>query len=98
MANFPSCSYHAIGNEVRPPKNFSSVGVHRSRFNYGAHELVLIIFPSSKLKIEHRFFVGFLILQGRLYQNFRIFINRSTCSTKFIEAIDRFVEATGKRH
>ena len=76
MANFPSCSHHAIGKEVRPPKNFSSVGIHRSRFEFGALGLVLIISPSSEFGIAHHFFVGLLILQGTFCENFKIFLNR----------------------
>ena len=75
MANFPSCSHHAIGKEVRPPKNFNSVGIHRSRFEFGALGLVFIISPSSELGIVHRFFYGPLILQGTFCQNFKFFIN-----------------------
>ena len=62
MANFPSCSHHAIGKEVRPPKNFSSVGIHRSRFEFEALGFVLIISHSSELGMAHRFFIGLLIL------------------------------------
>ena len=66
--------------EVRSLQNFSSVGVHRSRFEYRALGLVSIISPSSKLEIMHCFFffLGFLILQGILFQNLRIFPNWST--------------------
>ena len=78
---------------MRSPQNFSSVGVHRSRFEYRALGLVSIIFPSFELGIAHIFFfVGFLILQGTLCQNLRIcnwinqfdkffFANRSTDSS-----------------
>ena len=76
MANFPSCSHHAIGKEVRPPKNFSSVGIHRSRFKFKALGLVLIIFPSSELRIAHHFFNRLLISQGTFFQNFKFFLNR----------------------
>ena len=137
MANFPSCSHHAIGKEVRPPKNFSSVGIHRSGFEFGAlglfwsylphpnlelhtifyidslffkeHSfkisnifstsstgsqsfslgrihwsrfefialgLVLIISPSSELRIAHHFFYGLIILQGTFCQIFKNFLNR----------------------
>ena len=76
MANFPSCSHHAIGKEVKSPKNFSSVKIHRSRFEFGAHGLVLIIFPSSELGTAHRFFYGLLLLQGTFGQNFKIFLNQ----------------------
>ena len=71
MDNFPRCSHHTIGKEVRPPKNFSLVGIRRSRFEFGALGLVLIISPSFELGIAHYFFVRFLILQGPLYQNFK---------------------------
>ena len=74
--NLPSCSHHAIGKEVRPPKNFSSVGIHRSRFEFRAFGLVLIISLSFDLRIVHRFFYGLIILQETFYQNFKIFLNR----------------------
>ena len=73
MANIPSCSHHAIGKEVRPPKNFSSVGIHRSRSEFGALGLVLIISPSFELGIVYHFFYRLLILQGTLYQNLKFF-------------------------
>ena len=73
MANIPSCSHHAIGKEVRPPKIFSSVGIHRSRFEFGALVLVLIISPSFELGIVYPFFYRLLILQGKLYQNLKFF-------------------------
>ena len=57
MANFPSCSHHAIRKEVRPPKNFSLGRIHWSRFEFGALGLVLIISPSSELGIMHHFFL-----------------------------------------
>ena len=57
MVNFPSCSHHAIRKKVRPPKNFNSVGIHRSRFKFRALGLVLIISPLSELGITHRFFL-----------------------------------------
>ena len=57
MANFPICSHHAIGKEVGPPKNFSLVGIHLSRSEFGALGLVLIISPSSNLRIMHHFFL-----------------------------------------
>ena len=75
MANFPSCSHHVIRKEVRPPKNFSSVGIHRSRFEFEALRLVLIISPSSELGIAHHFFYGLLILQGNVFQNFKFSFN-----------------------
>ena len=83
MANFPSCSHHAIGKEVRPPKNFNSVGIHRSRFEFGALGLVLIISPSSKLVIMHHFFYGLLILQGTFCQIFKFFLNQLDWFPKF---------------
>ena len=59
--------------------------------------LVLVISPSSELGIVHHFFVGFLILQGTLCQNLRIFLNwstgwaiNSTSSTRFF-----FRQSTG---
>ena len=35
------------------PQNFSSIGVHRSRFEYGTLRLVLIISSSSELGIVY---------------------------------------------
>ena len=48
--------------EVKPPQNFSLVGVHRSRFEYGALKFVLVISPSYELEIRHRFFFMDLFL------------------------------------
>ena len=73
MANFTSCSHHAIGKEVRPPKNFNSVWIHKSGIEFGALRLILIISPSSELGIVHRFFYGLPILQGTFFQNFKFF-------------------------
>ena len=63
MANISSCSHHAIGKEVSPLKNFSSVGIHRSRFEFGALGLVLIISPSSELGIAYHFFMDSLFFK-----------------------------------
>ena len=68
---------------MRSPQNFSSIGVHRSRFEYGALGIVSIISPSSVLGIAHHFFNGLLVLQGILYQNFKFFLNRLNQSPKF---------------
>ena len=81
MTNFPSCSHHAIGKKVGPPKNFNSVGIHRSQFEFGALGLVLIISSSSELRIVHHFFYGLLILQGTFCQNFK---------KKFLNQLNRF--------
>ena len=58
------------------PQLFSSVGVHRNRFEYGHSTLFLVISPSSELGIVHRFFYGLLVLQEIFYQNFNFFLNR----------------------
>ena len=58
------------------PQSFSSVGVHRSRFEYGALGLVSIISPSFELGIMHRFFYELLIIQGIFCQIFKFFLNQ----------------------
>ena len=83
MANFSSCSHHAIGKEVRPLKNFSLVGIHKSKLEFRALGLVLIISPSSELGIMYRFFYGHLVLQGTLCQNFKFFLNQIDRFPKF---------------
>ena len=75
MANFPSHSHHAIGKELRPPKNFILGRIHWSKSEFGALGLVLIISPSFELGIVHHFFYGLLILQGTFFQNFKFFLN-----------------------
>ena len=66
-----------------PSRSFSLVGVYRSVSELGALGPVLAISPSSKLGIGHHFFNGLLILQGKLCQNFIIFLNRLDRSPKF---------------
>ena len=83
MANFPSCSHHAIGKEVGPPKNFSSVGIHRSRFEFGALGLVLIISPSSKLIIVYRFFMDSPFIKEHFVKILIFFLTGSTSSQSF---------------
>ena len=83
MENFPTCSHHAIGKEMSPPKNFSSVGIHRSRFEFGALALVLIISLSFELGIVHHFFYGLLILQGTFFKISNFFSTGSTGSQSF---------------
>ena len=60
------------------PQSFSSVGVHRSRFEYGALGLVRIISPSSKLRIAYHFFMDSLFFK-EYYVKISIFF--STGST-----------------
>ena len=43
---------------------------------FGALGLVLIISPSSELRIVHRFLDGLLVLQGIFCQNFKFFLNQ----------------------
>ena len=50
-------SYHAIGQRLRPPQNFSSVEARWSPSKSGAHWIVLVISPSSELRIAHHFFL-----------------------------------------
>ena len=45
---------------MKLPQNFSSVRVHRSRFEYKALGLVLVISPSYELEIVHHFFFFFM--------------------------------------
>ena len=73
MANFSSCSHHAIGKEVRPPKNFSLVGIHKSKLEFRALGLVLIISPSSELGIVHRFFLWTPCSSRNIMSKFQIF-------------------------
>ena len=61
---------------MRSSQNFSSVGVHKSKFGYGALGLSSFISPSSELRIMHHFFYGLLVIQGTFYQNFKFFLNR----------------------
>ena len=49
------------------PQSFNLVGVHKSKFEYGALGLVSIISPSFELRITHRFFYGLLVLQEIFY-------------------------------
>ena len=55
------------------PQSFSSTKVRRSKFEYGALGLVLIISPSFELGIVYHFFYGLLVLQGIFYQNLKFF-------------------------
>ena len=87
MANFPSCSHHAIGKEVRPPKNFSSVGIHRSRSEFRALGLVLIISPSSDLGIMHRFFLWTLYSSRNILSKFQFFFSIGSTSSQSFSSI-----------
>ena len=63
--------------DVKPPQNLCSAGVHKSRLESGAPEIVFIISPSSELLIVHHFFFqGLIFLQETFHQNFRFFLNR----------------------
>ena len=68
---------------MRSPQNFNSVGVHRSRFEYGALGLVSIISPSSELGIAHRFFCWITYSSRNIvskyeyfYQPLKLMVNR----------------------
>ena len=58
---------------MRSPQNFSSVGVHRSRFKYGALGLVSIISPSFELRIAHHFFLWTPCSSRNILSKFQIF-------------------------
>ena len=58
---------------MRSPQNFSSVGVHRSKFEYGALGLVSIISPSSKLRIVHHFFLWTPCSSRNILSKFQFF-------------------------
>ena len=76
MANFPSRSHHAIGKEVRPPKNFSLGRIHWSRSEFGALKACFDHISLIRTRNCAPFFCGLLIHQGTLCQNFKFFINR----------------------
>ena len=57
-------------------QSFSLGRIHWSRFEFIALGLVLIISPSSELRIAHHFFYGLIILQGTFCKNFKFFLNQ----------------------
>ena len=71
-------STRSISWELSHPVRRISIKVHYwNRFEFGEPELILVISPSSKLRITlHFFFFGFLILQGTFFKIFKIFLNR----------------------
>ena len=63
---------------MRSPQNFNSIGIPRSRFEYGVIGLVLIISLSSELEIVHQFFI-FYLLDSLFFNRFiEFFLRRST--------------------
>ena len=83
MANFPSCSYHAIGKEVRPPKNFSSVGIHRSGFEFGALGLFWSYLPHPNLELHTIFYIDSLFFKEHSIKISNFFSTVSTGSQSF---------------
>ena len=74
--HFPSCWHHAIGKKWGHPEVLAQlefIGVCLSSEHLG---LFWPYLPHPNSELCTVFFHGLLILQGKLYQNFIIFINR----------------------
>ena len=68
-------------------QSFSLVGIHRSRSEFGALGLVLIISPLSKLGITHRFFMDSLLFKEHFLKISNFFSTVSISSQSF--SLDR---------
>ena len=65
------------------PQSFSSVRIHRSRFEYRALELVSTISPSPKLGIVHHFFMDSLFFKEYFAKISNLFSTGSTNPQSF---------------
>ena len=81
--HFPSCWHHAIGRKWGHPEVLAQLEFIRVCLSSEHLGLFWPYLPHPNSELCTIFFHGLLILQGKLFQNFIIFLNRLDRSPKF---------------